>query len=100
MKDEKGTFRGTVSQELILLATLVSLALLILPLVVFLVGQTIFGDYGGAYGARGLLHFYAQLLQDFLRGEPVIWFLMLSPYLVWQIVRIAAICFRRGKQEA
>jgi len=66
--------------------------LVILPISIYLVGRAIFGEYGG--GALG--DFYARLLGDFLSGEPVIWFLLLSPYLLWQLGRLTIYGFRRA----
>lgn len=56
----------------------------ILPLGIFLIGQLVFGEYGDdGYG-----DFFGALATKLLGGEPVAWFLVLSPYLTWQMVRI------------
>ncbi|MEX2496573.1 MAG: hypothetical protein WD448_10815 [Woeseia sp.] len=91
MSEQQTQLKERVAEELIRFAGLAGVSLLILPLAIYLVGRVVFGDYGGG----GLFDFYAQLLRDFLNGEPAVWFLLLSPYLVWQIARLAAWGFRR-----
>ena len=54
-----------------------------LPILVYAVGSTLFGDYGGT----GFSAFYGSLHRDLRSGQLAGWFLVLSPYLLWQIVR-------------
>ena len=76
------------------LATLVLLGLLgvfFVPLAIYLVGAEIFGDYAG----HGFGEFYRDIHSDFRDGQPVVVFLLLSPYLVWQLLRLSFYGFRR-----
>ncbi len=57
--------------------------LLILPIAIYLVGKAIFGAYGGG----DFLTFYTDIHGDIRDGELVVWFLVLSPYLIWQTLR-------------
>lgn len=63
---------------------------LLLPIAIYLVGQNIFGDYGGA----GFAEFYGDLHSQVRNGELVVWFLILSPYLLWQSLRVTFALFR------
>lgn len=84
--------RDRIVREAAWFAGLLFVGLVILPISIFVVGRLIFGEYGGG----GLGDFYAGLLGDFLRGELAVWFLLLSPYLLWQLGRLTFHSFRRG----
>ena len=63
-----------------------------LPLAIYLVGGLVFGDYAGdGFGA-----FYGNLHSELRAGQPVVVFLLLSPYLVWMLLRLTIHMFRRG----
>ena len=64
--------------------------IVILPAAIYFVGSSIFGDYGDS----GLPSFYGTLLGELQGGEPAVWFLVLSPYLVWQLLRLTFRAFR------
>jgi hypothetical protein len=51
-----------------------------------------FGEYGGT----GFSAFYGQLHSELRSGDYSVWFLVLSPYLVWQILRLTVKIFRRA----
>ena len=77
-------------------ATLVLLGLvgvLLLPLMIYLVGGEIFGEYA----ANGFGDFYRSLHSDLRLGRPVVIFLIISPYFVWQLLRLSFFGFRRLK---
>ena len=86
--------RNRIAREAAWLAGLLFVGLVILPISIYVVGRLIFGEYGGG----GLGDFYAGLLGEFLRGEPAVWFLLLSPYLLWQLGRLTFLGFRRAGQ--
>ena len=81
-------------RELKLFGVLLGLGLLLLPSVIYLVGNFVFGEYGGS----GLIGFYGTLLGSVAIAEPVVVFLVLSPYLVWQLARLTMWGFRRASQ--
>ena len=64
--------------------------LLLLPAAVYLVGKSIFGEYGGT----GFTEFYGTLYSKLLSGNLSVWFLVLSPYLIWQLMRFTIRTFR------
>ena len=78
------TRTSPLKREALLFAIFGLAGLLLLPGAVFLVGQAIFGDYGGG----SYFDFHAGLLGRLLSGEPAVLFLLLSPYFVWQAVRL------------
>lgn len=77
--------------ELALVLSLFFAGLVLLPLAIYLTGQSVFGEYGGA----GFSDFYGRLSSEVREGRPVVWFLVLSPYLVVMLVRLTIWTFRR-----
>ncbi len=65
--------------------------LLILPIAVYIVGGAVFGEYGG----DGFFAFYGMVQNAIRNGESAILFLVLSPYLAWQIFRLTIWGFRK-----
>lgn len=63
---------------------------LILPAIIFWVGQVIFGEFGG--GQLG--DFYLGLMSQLRLGNWIVWFLVLAPYLIWQCLRATLKLFR------
>lgn len=88
------TVKTIAVKETVLFLCLVFFGLALLPLAMYLVGQAFFGDYGDG----GISGFYGQLQREFRDGEPAVWFLLLSPYLLWQLVRLTVWSFRRSKR--
>jgi len=84
--------RRLASKELALLTGFLFFGLVIMPVVIYFVGQAIFGSYGGdGYGS-----FFGTLTSKVTSGDYVAWFLVLSPYLGWQILRLLAFAWRRS----
>jgi len=90
VNDRPASLRKTITREAGLLLGLLLVGLALLPVAVYLVGQAIFGDYGG--GSYG--HFYSQLSGRIRAADPAAWFLVLSPYLGWQTLRLIALGWR------
>ena len=65
-----------------------------MPIAIFLVGDAIFGDYGG----NGYGDFFRTLSAKIRGGDKVAWFLVLSPYLAILILRVMAWGWRRSAQ--
>lgn len=79
-----------LKKEGALFTILLFFGLTLLPMAVWLVGKTVFGAYGGA----GYADFFGTLSSKIRSGDLVAWFLVLSPYLVWQCVRLTALGWR------
>ena len=96
MTESVSTTGKTVRKELALLLGLLLFGLILLPIAVFFVGNLVFGDYG----ASGFSGFFNALSGKIRGGEWDAWFLILSPYLAWQTVRLTAFLWRRlGAQQ-
>ena len=94
MSDSPSQFVRIFKKELALLAVLLFFGLAVLPIAIWFVGQAIFGAYGGA----GYMDFYGTLSSKIRSGDLVAWFLVLAPYLVWQILRLTALGWRSAKK--
>lgn len=81
----------TAIRELATFLCLVFFGLLILPLAIYMVGKSVFGEYGGT----GISAFYGTLHSAIRDGEPAVLFLVLSPYLIWQLSRLTVWGFRQ-----
>lgn len=77
-------------RELALFLGLLFLGLVLLPVAIYVVGGKVFGDYGG----DGFGGFFGALSGRIRDGEPVTWFLVLSPYLAWQFLRLTMLAWR------
>jgi hypothetical protein len=92
VSQEKNPFKQKVLNELALALAFIFGGLVLLPLAIYLTGQSVFGDYGGA----GFSDFYRQLSGDVREGRPVVLFLILSPYLILMLMRLTIWAFVRS----
>jgi len=92
MSKQNRLFRQILTREVALLLWLALTGLFILPVGIFIVGQAVFGEYGGGSFAD----FYRELHYQLRGGDPVVWYLVASPYVFWQLLRITLWLFRRG----
>ena len=83
-------FGKSLKKEAALFAGLLFFGLVILPIAIWFVGQAVFGTYGG----MGYGDFFGSLSGRIRDGDLVAWFLVLSPWLVWQIARLMAFGWR------
>ena len=90
MTERQFSMRKAITWEAAMLLGLLFLGLVLLPVAIYVVGQAIFGDYGG--GSYG--HFYSELSSRIRAGDIAAWFLVLSPYLGWQTLRLVALGWR------
>lgn len=77
-------------RELALFLGLLFSGLVLLPIAIYLVGDAVFGDYGG----DGFGGFFGALSGRIRNAEAVSWFLVLSPYLAWQLMRLTLLGWR------
>ena len=89
------TQKKLVPGELMLFLVLFFVGLAILPALIYVVGHSLFGEYGGT----GFSNFYGLLHSEFRSGQPVVWFLVLSPYIAWQLLRLTILGFRRASRS-
>jgi len=87
---ESPGFRQRISKEIALFSGFVFVGLVILPSLIFAVGESVFGTYGGV----GYFDFFATLSGKVRGGDHVAWFLISSPYLGWQCLRLMAYAWR------
>jgi len=80
----------SLKKEAALFAGLLFLGIVILPIAVWFVGKAVFGVYGG----MGYGDFFGTLIGKIRGGDLVAWFLVLSPWLVWQTARLTALGWR------
>lgn len=94
MSVKKKPIKQKVLNEIALALSLFFAGLVLLPLAIYLTGQSVFGDYAGA----GFSDFYGRLSGEVRDGRPVVWFLVLSPYLVLMSLRLTVWAFRKSSQ--
>ncbi|HUO67680.1 MAG TPA: hypothetical protein VMV37_09100 [Gammaproteobacteria bacterium] len=73
----------TIKREIAIAAALFAVGLLLLPVAIYWVGRQVAGEYGG-----GALALADQIWADLLQLDPAACLLVLSPYLLLQIVRL------------
>ena len=82
--------RQLAGKEIALFTGLLFAGLVIMPILIYFVGQSVFGTYGGiGYG-----DFFGTLADKVRSGDIVAWFLILSPYLGWQCLRLMVFAWR------
>lgn len=84
MAEQRNPFNQTAVRESALFLGLLLCGLLLLPVAIYAVGQQLFGNYGG----YGYADFFGELTRKLRHADFYAWFLVLSPYLVWQILRV------------
>ena len=94
MSVENKQIKQKIINELALALSLMFAGLVLLPLAIYLTGQSVFGEYGGA----GFSDFYRHLSGEVRGGRSVVWFLVLSPYLIVILLRLTIWAFLRARQ--
>lgn len=79
-----------VRREIVKMAILLLAGVVLLPFAVYLVGQVIFGAYGG----DGMFGFAADFWARLLSVEAAAWFLALSPLLGISVLRLIFLGWR------
>lgn len=90
MSETPSTLKKVARKESLLLLWLVFFGLVLMPIAIFWIGQSLFGAYGG----QGYGDFFGTLSLKIRTGDRVAWFLVLSPYMVWQCLRLTALAWR------
>jgi hypothetical protein len=70
-------------RELTIASALLVGGLLVIPVGVYFVGQSLFGEYSGG----GVLTLAEKIWRDLLTLRPATWILVASPYLTVQLLR-------------
>ncbi len=86
------SLKKAATKESALFLCLTFFGLLILPYAVYVVGKSVFGEYGGT----GFSAFYGTLHRSIRDGEPAVLFLVFSPYVIWQMTRLTIWGFRQS----
>ena len=81
-----------IRKEALLLLILFVIGIGVMPAVIYVIGQMIFGTYGG----DGFGGFFSAFGTKLLAADGVAWLLVASPYLIWQCLRITAYAWRRS----
>lgn len=68
--------------------------LFVLPLAIYVVGQRLIGEYGEDLG---MLDLAEAIWSDFLALRPTTWILVLSPYVIVQLLRLVRRVWRRER---
>ena len=79
------TLRQLATKESALISGFLFLGLRVLPIVIYSVGESVFGDYAG----HGYGDFFGSLSEKVRNGNHIAWFLILSPYIGWQVLRLS-----------
>ena len=82
--------KNTIIREVLLFLVLLAMGVAIVPPAIFFVGDLVFGAYGG----DGLGSFFGELLGKLGRGDGFAWLLVLSPYIITQLIRLMALGWR------
>lgn len=86
----KGSLKKTALLETAIFLGLLLAGLVLLPIVIYWTGPHVLGEYGG----YGFADFFGSLGARLRGGEPAAWFLVLSPYLGVQALRLTWYAWR------
>lgn len=85
MSETSSPLPRTIRKEAAVFAAFLFCGMVLLPILVWFVGKVVFGAYGGA----GFAEFYGILSGKVRSFDLAAWFLVLSPWLGWQVIRLA-----------
>lgn len=94
MSEQTSTLSRVVRKEGAVFAVFLFFGLIVLPVLIWFVGKAVFGAYGGA----GFAEFYGTLSGKIRSGDLVAWFLVLSPWLAWQVMRLTVVGWRAASK--
>jgi hypothetical protein len=90
-----GSLKISVLREVALLLGLVLAGLVLVPIAIYWVGPQLLGEFGG----HGFADFFGSLGARIRSGEAAAWFLVLSPYLAVQVLRLTRLGWRSTQQS-
>ncbi len=90
VKVNQNTLKQIALREAALLLGLLFFGFVLVPVAIFFVGQSVLGQFGG----YGYADFFGTLSAKIRSGDLVAWFFVLSPYLVWQTLRLTLHAWR------
>jgi len=93
---DKGDTKQKILRETALFLGLLFLGFVVMPLCIYLLGPRLLGEYGG----YGYADFFGTLSGRIRSGDSVAWFFVLSPYLVWQILRLTLFAWRASGRRS
>ena len=82
----------TWKKEVTIGSGLLAFGLFVLPLAIYVVGQRLIGEYGKELGMFDLAE---TIWSDLVALRPITWILVLSPYVIVQILRLVRRVWRR-----
>jgi hypothetical protein len=86
--------RSRLKAESLTTLLLIFVGFVMLPCMIYLVGQFVIGEYEGEGGLGGL---FIAIYQSLGRGNIATWILVLSPYFVVQLLRLIVVLLRARK---
>ena len=92
---ESSNVKAVAKRELALFSVLLFIGFVLMPVLIYEVGQIVFGEYGG----HGYREFFSNLSTKIRSGDAVAWFLVLSPWLGWQCLRLTRLAWRATRPE-
>jgi hypothetical protein len=96
VSDRPSSLKKVLRKELGLFVGLLFVGFVLMPIAIFWVGQNLFGTYGG----QGYGDFFGTISEKIRGGDGVALFLVLSPYLVWQCLRLTVAAWRYSGRSA
>jgi hypothetical protein len=90
VSEKTSTLSTLLKKEAAVFLVLLFVGLVLLPICIWFVGNAVFGAYDGA----GYSDFFGTLSGKIRSGNLVAWFLVLSPWIVWQCLRLIAFGWR------
>ncbi len=88
-----GSLKKSVLRELALFLGLLLAGLVLLPIAIYWLGPRVLGEFGG----HGFADFFGSLAVRLRAGEFAAWFLVLSPYLAIQVLRLTRFGWRASR---
>jgi hypothetical protein len=86
------TLKQKILRETALFVGLLFLGLVVAPIAIYIIGPHLLGEFGG----HGYGDFFGTLSGKIRSGDLTAWFFVLSPWFVWQVLRLTLYGWRRS----